>query len=61
MDMSFCLIGSKDIVTLISILADVYSYLTTGLALKNNPKMTLELPKSVHRIKSYGDVFPHVS
>ena len=45
MDMSF------------SMSANDYSDLTVGLALKNYPKMTFILPKSVHWIKSYGHVF----
>ena len=41
--------------------ADVYSDLTIGLALKNYPKMTPHMLKSVHWFKSYGEVFFHVS
>ena len=39
----------------------IYSKLTIGFAMKNYPKMTFRLPKPVHWIKSYGDVFFHVS
>ena len=33
-----------------SMSADVYSDLMIGLAMKNYPKMTLQLPKSIHCI-----------
>ena len=41
--------------------AYVYGNLTIRFALKNYPKMTFRLTKSVHWIKSYWDVFIHVS
>ena len=44
-----------------SVSADVYSDITIGLALKNYPKMTPDTLKSIHWIRSYGDVFFHVS
>ena len=39
--------------------ADVHSELTIGLALKNYPKMIPNTLKSIHWIRSYGDVFSH--
>ena len=54
-------IGSKVIERSSSISVDVYSDLTIGLALKNYPKMTPHMLKSVHWFKSYGEVFFHVS
>ena len=44
-----------------SMSADVYSDLTNGLVLKNYPKMTPDTLKSIHWIRSYVDVFFHVS
>ena len=41
--------------------ADVYSDHTIGVTLKNYPKMTPDTLKSIHWIRSYGDVFFHVS
>ena len=40
---------------------DMYSDLTVGLALLNYSKMTLHLSKSIHWIRSYGDMFFPVS
>ena len=54
-------IGSKVMERSSSMSADVYSDLTIGLALKNYPKMTPHMLKSVHWFKSYGEVFFHVS
>ena len=49
--------GSKDTVIIILMSADLYSHswcdLMTGLAMKNYPKMTLWMSKSIHWIKSY--------
>ena len=57
--------GSKDTVIMILKSADLYSHswfdIPIGLALKNYPKMTFRLPKSLHWIVSYGHVFFHVS
>ena len=44
-----------------SISADVYSDISIGFASKNYPKMTPDTLKSIHWIRSYGDVFFHVS
>ena len=44
-----------------SISADVCSYLTIGLALKNYLKRTPHMLESVHWFQSYGEVFFHVS
>ena len=33
--------------------ADLYTYLTIGLGMKNYPKMTPHMPYSVHRFPSY--------
>ena len=45
--------------------ADLYSHswfdLTIGLALKNYPKMTLWMSKSVHWFKRYSDIYIEVS
>ena len=39
--------------------ADVHSEFTIGLASKNYPKMIPNTLKSIHWIRSYGDVFSH--
>ena len=39
--------------------ADVHSELTIGLASKNYPKIIPDTLKSIHWIRSYGDVFSH--
>ena len=41
--------------------ADVYSELTIGLVMKNYPKMTPHMLKSIHWLQSYVEVFFHVS
>ena len=52
--------GSKDIVILIFKSADLYSHswlgITIRLSLKNYPKMTLWLSKSIQQIKRYSDI-----
>ena len=53
--------GSEVLEMSFSISADVYSDLSIGLALKHYPKMTPDTLKSVHWIRTYGDVFVHVS
>ena len=57
--------GSKDTVIFILKSADLYRhswlFFTTGLALKNYPKMTLWMSKSVHWIKRYNDIYIEVS
>ena len=57
--------GSKDTVLFILKSADLYSCswfdLTFGFALKNYPKMTLWMSKSVHWIKRYSDNYFGVS
>ena len=57
--------GSKDKVIFILKSADLYSHswfdLTFGLALKNYPKMTHWMSKSVHWFKRYGDIYIEVS
>ena len=57
--------GSKDTVIFALKSADLYSHswfdLTIKLALKNYPKMTLWMSKSVHRIKRYSDIYFDVS
>jgi len=53
--------GSEVLEMSFSISADVYSDLSIGLALKHYPKVTLDTLKSVHWIRSYGDIFFHVS
>ena len=57
--------GSKDTVTFILKSADLYSRSwfdqTIGLALKNYPKMTLWMSKSVHWFKRYSDIYIEVS
>ena len=56
--------GSKDTVTFILKSADLYSHswfdLTIGLALKNYPKMTHWMSKSVHWFKRYSDIYIEV-
>ena len=41
--------------------ADVYTDLTIGLGMKNYPKLTPHMLKSLHWLPSYGEVFFHVS
>ena len=57
--------GSKDTVIFILTSADLYSHnwfdLTIGLALKNYPKMTHWMSKSVHWFKRYSDIYIEVS
>ena len=57
--------GSKDTVIFVFKSADLYSHiwsdLTIGLALKNYPKMTLWMSKSVHWIKRYSEIYFQVS
>ena len=53
--------GSEVMEMYFSMSADVQSNLTIWLDLKNYPKRTLQVSKSVHWIRSYGDVFFHVS
>ena len=57
--------GSKDTVIFILKSADLYSHswlcFMAGLALKNYPKMTLWMSKSIHWIKRYSDVYIEVS
>ena len=57
--------GSKDTVIFILKSADLYSHswfdLTIKLALKNYPKMTLWMSKSIHWIKRYSDIYFEVS
>ena len=44
-----------------SMSADVYTDLTIGLGMKNYPKLTPHMLKSLHWLPSYGEVFFHVS
>ena len=44
-----------------SMSADVYTDLTNGLGMKNYPKLTPHMLKSLHWLPSYGEVFFHVS
>ena len=57
--------GAKDTVIFVSMSADLYSHcwadLTIGLALKNYPKMTLWMSKSIHWIQRYSDICFEVS
>ena len=57
--------GSKDKVIFILKSADLYIHswfdLTIGLALKNYPKMTHWMSKSVHWFKRYSDIYIEVS
>ena len=48
--------GSEVLEMSFSISADVYSDLTIKLALKNYPKMTHKLPKSLHWFKRYSEI-----